>query len=217
MTSHRVMCPTTDAYKVNEIRVPKNLIIHSYQNKRVKELEVMTVLKFSGSRVNAKLFFKSLGIHTKTGKRILIKLRKLKWVGFDGKYIFARAWSRIGYRKKGGFYFGAIPKNIKDFLFTFALKEITKRMARAQVQRSATPKGLPVRYFCKSLKISERSYYRKLRSAIKYRLIRTKQIFTKVGRKEEYTALRKHLHGVPLFIKGKFVVVPEPSTMKFYI
>jgi len=217
MTSQRVPSPTTDRCKGNEIRVPKNLIIHSYQKKRVKELELITVLKYSGSRVNAKSFFKSVGIHAKTGKRILNKLIKLQWVGYDGRYIFARAWSRIGYRKRGGFYFGALPPRIKDFLFTFALKEITKRMARAQEKRSATPKGLPVRYYCKSLTISERTYYRNLRSAIKRGLMRTKQVFTKVGRKAEYNALRQNLHGVPLFVKGKYVVVPEPSEMKFFI
>ena len=217
MTSHGVSIPTTERHKVNEIRVPKNLIIHSYQKKRVKELELITVLKYSGSRVNAKSFFKSVGIHAKTGKRILNKLINLQWVGYDGRYIFARAWSRIGYKKNGGFYFGALPPRIKDFLFTFALKEITKRMARAQEKRSAMPKGLPVRYFCKSLKISERSYYRNLRSAIERGLMQTKQVFTKVGRKAEYNALRKNLHGVPLFVKGKFVVVPEPSEMEFFI
>lgn len=217
MTSQRVPSPTTDHYKSNEIRVPKNLIIHSYQKKRVKELELITVLKYSGSRVNAKSFFKSVGIHAKTGKRILNKLIKLQWVGYDGRYIFARAWSRIGYRKRGGFYLGALPPRIKDFLFTYALKEITKRMTRAQEKRSATPKGLPVRYYCKSLTISERTYYRNLRSAIKRGLMRTKQVYTKIGTKDQYNTLRKNLHGVPLFVKGKYVVVPQPSEMKFFI
>ena len=217
MTSHGVSSPTTDTHKGNEIRVPKNLIVRSYQTKKVKELQTLTVLKSLGSRVRFKTICKILGIHCKTGKRIIARLIKLQWVGCDGTYIFPRAWSRIGYKRKGGLYLIRLSKYLKEFLFTFALKEITKRMARAQKKRSATPKGLPVRYYTKSLGISERTYFRNVRASIKLGLMRTKKVFTKIGRKEEYKSLRKNLHGVPLFVKGKFVVVPEPSEIKFFI
>ena len=217
MTSHGVSSPTTDTHKGNEIRVPKNLIIQSYQSKKVKELQTLTVIKLMGSRVRIKTIFKILGIHYKTGKRIIDRMQKLQWVGNDGTYIFPRAWSRIGFKKSGGLYLGVIPKHLKEILFTVALKEITRRMARAQEKRSATPKGLPVRYYIKSLGISERTYFRNVRASIKLGLMRTKKVFTKIGRKAEYSTLRKNLHGVPLFVKGKFVVVPEPSELKFFI
>ena len=217
MTSHGVPSPTTDTHKGNEIRVPKNLIVSSYQTKKVKELQTLTIIKLMGSRVRFRTLCKCLDIHYKTGKRIIARLIKLQWVGTDGSYIFPRAWSRIGYKKSGGLYLGLIPKHLKEILFTIALKEITRRMARAQEKRSATPKGLPVRYYLISLCISERTYFRNLRASIKLGLMRTKKILTKVGRKEEYNALRKNLHGVPLFVKGKYVVVPEPSEIKFFI
>ena len=217
MTSHGVSSPTTDTHKGNEIRVPKNLIVRSYQTKKVKELQTLTVLKSLGSRVRFKTICKILGIHYKTGKRIIDRMQKLQWVGNDGTYIFPRAWSRIGYKKSGGLYLGLIPVHLKEILFTLALKEITRRMARAQEKRSAMPKGLPVRYYLKSLCISERTYFRNVRASIKLGLMRTKKVLTKIGRKEEYNSLRQNLHGVPLFVKGKYVVVPEPSEIKFFI
>ena len=218
MTStRRVSRPTTDIGKGTEIRLPKNLIIQSYQSKKIKELHALTVIKLMGSRVRVKIFCRCLGIHTKTAKRIINRLVKLQWVGTDGTYIFPRAWNRIGYKRKGGLYLSRVLKHLKEILFTFALKEITKRMARAQKKRSATPKGLPVRYYSKSLGISERTYFRNLRASIKLGLIRSNKVLTKIGRKEEYNSLRQNLHGVPLFIKGKFVVVPEPSELEFFI
>jgi hypothetical protein len=213
----RDFCPTTDTYKGNEIRVPAKLILNAFKNKQVNNLEILILLKSIGSRINQKSFFRYLGYHSKTGKRITNKLIENRWVGFDGKYIFPRSWSRIGYKKKKGLYLGEIPKGIKEYLFTHALKEITRRAARAQIQRSATPKGRPARYLIKSLSISERSYYRLLRSAIKRGLLRTKQTFTKVGSKKDFSALTKHLHGVPLFVRGNYTVTPNPCEMIFKI
>lgn len=211
------LSPTTDAYKGNEIRVPNKLIIDSFQKKRTYELETITLLKLYGSRVSSTWFFKSIGVSVKTGKRIINRLLKLKWIGYDGTFIFPRSWSRLGFKKSKGLYLCEPQKRIKDFLFTHALKEITRRMARAQEQRSAMPKGLPVRYYVKSLRISERTYYRLIQSAIRRGLIRTKQNFIKVGKKSDYHALKKHLHGVPLFVRGNYTVSPQPNDIKFLI
>jgi hypothetical protein len=73
MTSHGELYPTTDAHKDNELRIPPRLIIDSYRGKRIKVLETFIQLKMIGSRVPAKRFFKSMGIHVKTGGRIIKK------------------------------------------------------------------------------------------------------------------------------------------------
>lgn len=218
MTSHGISCPTTDTHKGNEIRVPEKLILNSYQGKMTKELSVFVLLKLHGSRVHAEAFFKKvLKVSAKTGKRIIQNLLAKRWIGFDGKYIFVRSWSRIGYKKRKGLYLAKIPKCITDFLFVHALKAVTKRKARAQEQRSAMPKGLTVRYYSKSLNISERTYYRNIRAAIKRGLLRTKQTFTKIGAKKDFNAFTKHLHGVPMFVRGNYTVTPNPVELKFLI
>lgn len=218
MTSHGISCPTTDTHKGTEIRVPEKLIVNSFQLKQTNDLSVFVLLKLHGSRIHAKDFFKNvLNVSVKTSKRIIQKLLSKRWIGFDGKYIFVRSWSRIGYKKRKGLYLAKIPKCITDFLFVHALKVVTKRKARAQEQRSAMPKGLTVRYIAKSLKISERSYYRLIKSAIKRGLVKTKQSFTPIGSKKDYNALKKHLHGVPLFVRGNYTVTPNPCELKFLL
>ncbi len=219
MTStSRALRPTTDTRKGTEIRVPEKLIVNSFQLKQTNDLSVFVLLKFHGSRIHAKNFFKNiLRVSVKTSKRIIQKLLSKRWIGFDGKYIFVRSWSRIGFKKRKGLYLAKVPKCITDFLFVFALKVVTKRKARAQEQRSAMPKGLTVRYYSKSLNISERTYYRLMKSAIKRGLLRTKQTFTKVGTKKDFHALTKHLHGIPLFVRGNYTVTPNPCEMIFKI
>jgi len=140
----------------------------------------------------------------------------LQWVGYDGKFLFVRSWSRIKYKKKFGLYLGIMPKQLSDSLFAHALKTVTRREARARKRgTSAMPKGLPARYYTTALNISERSYFRKIRSAVKNGHIKVAKQRTKIGSAKEFSAFRKNLHGVPIFKCGKYTVIPEPSTIEF--
>jgi hypothetical protein len=216
MTSHGDLRTTTSTgTKVNELRIPPRLIIDSYRNRQDSLLEIFINLKLRGSRIHAKNFFKALGVSEKTGKRAINKMIALQWVGHDGKFIFTRSWSRIKYKKKFGLYLPEIPPNLKDSIFAHALKTVTRRMTRAQKRGRALPKGLPVRYYTTALNISERNYFRKIRSAVKNGYIKLTKQRTKIGTSKEFHALRKNLHGVPLFKCGKWTVIPEPSIMEF--
>jgi hypothetical protein len=216
MTSHGDLRTTTSTgTKVNELRIPPRLIIDSYRNRQDSLLEIFITLKSIASRVHAKNFFKTWGVSEKTGKRAIKKMIALQWVGHDGKFIFTRSWSRIKYKKKFGLYLPQRQKNLKDALFAHALKTVTRRKIRAQKRGSAMPKGLPVRYYTTALNISERNYFRKIKSAVKRGYIKLTKQRTKIGSSKEFHALRKNLHGVPLFKCGKWTVIPEPSIMEF--
>lgn len=216
MTSHGVHDPTTDRCKDSELRVPAKLIFSSFQNGRTRELEYLVRLKNWGSRVEAKRFFKVHNIHPKTGKRIVDRLRSLHWCGHDGKYIFPRSWSRIGAKKKLGLYLPEVTNKIEDLLFVHALKLITRRKethARRKRERNAT--GLPVRYITTALNISERTYHRRMRSAIKSRLVKVTKNYTKLGTATQFGTLRKNLPGLPMYRAGKSTYTAEPSTITF--
>lgn len=215
MTSRTVPSPTTGAHKDSELRIPAKLIVQSFTEKKARDLETFARLKLMGSRVEVKRFCKVTGIHRKTAGRLIRRLHALQWIGFDGTYIFTRSWSRIGYKKKFGLYITST-KKLATAIFTHALKTVTRREARARKRRrSAMPKGLPARYYSTALNISERSYFRKIRSAVKNGYIRVTKQRTKIGSAKEFSALRKNLHGVPLFKCGKFTVLPAPSTIEF--
>mgnify|MGYP006921346198 CR=1 FL=1 len=201
-----------------ELRIPPRAIVDSYKSKTDKDLETLVRLKLIGSRILAKAFFRSLGIHPKTGRRAIKRMEALQWIGFDGKYIFTRSWQRIGYKsRKAGLYLATLPKKLSQLIFTFALKTVTRREVRARSSGSAMPKDLPSGYYCTALNISPRSYFRKIQSAVKARLIRVTKQRTKIGRKEEFLALHKNLRGVPLFKFGKFTVCPAPSKIDYLI
>lgn len=202
---------------MSEVRVPSKMIVQSYRDKTAGDLEAFTRMKLIGSRVEAKRFAKLTKVSYKTITRMIKRMEGKRWIGFDGRYIFCRSWSRLKFKRRFGLYLPDSRK-LTDKLFVFALKTVTRREVRAQKRERAMPKDLPVRYYCRALGISERDYFRKVKSAEKRRLLkRIANPPTKIGKASELSSLRKHLPGVPVFRAGNSAVVPQSSTLKFLI
>ncbi len=215
-TGLNVSLAEEDKRKGMELRVPAPLIVKSI-GEYSKQLEQIIQFKMMGSRVNANEFFANTP--TTTARRYINELLSLRWIGFDGEYIYPRSWSRIGYKKKKGLYIVTIPKNLSEFLFTYSLQVVTKREARTRVRQRgrAKPKGegLPVRYYSEALNIPERTFYRKLKAAKKTGLLISKPQKTVIGKATDYHSFRKNLHGIPVFKNGDYTVVPAPCIYKF--
>lgn len=206
---------------VGEVRVPSKLISYVLEEKEIKALRLLICAKLKGHRAIIKHLLEALKIHPKTGKRLIKKIVREGWAGTDGKYIFPRSWNKIGFSKQGGFYLTTLPKNLhklESLVFAFALKKIyRKRGSQHSKNRRVMQNDFPARYLYLSLGISQRRFERLKASAQRYRFISVKPQYIKIGLASEFDSIRKNLHGVPVFIRGKYTVVPGVSTIKVLI
>ncbi len=204
-----------------ELKIPLRLLSTALKEKKVKQLRLLATAKLEGHRVEINTLCGGLKIHSKTGKRLVKKLVADEWAGTDGKYLFPRSWRKLKFSKCGGLYITTAPKDLKKFealCFAKALKKIChKPGGQHSNKRRVEQNDFPARYISKSLGLSERRLERLKASAQKYRYISIKPQVKIVGKASEFEVLRKNLHGLPLFKRGKHTVVPDVSKIRVLI
>lgn len=203
-----------------EIRIPTKLLSSALSEKKVKQLRFFACAKLKGHRVCVDVLADDLDIHPKTCKRIIKSILTDGWAGYDGKHLFPRSWRKMRLNKRSGLYITE-PYNLKKFealCFAKALKKLYRKLGGQRPNRRRTVQtDLPARYISKALGLSERRFERLKSDAQRYRFISVKRQYTVIGSVKDYGALRKHLHGLPIFKRGKHCVVPDVSKIKVLI
>ena len=203
---------------MGELRIPVRLLSNALSKKRTKEIRLFATAKLLyNSRVNIALLFEEMDINPRNGKRLIKNIVYEGWAGTDGTNLFPRAWHRMKYSKRGGFYI-TDTKTLADLMmfealcFTLALKRLyrSKKGPRAK-NGSASPKDLSSRYIAEALQLKERRCTQLRSLAQKYGFITIKRRYRVLGKRNQFAALSKNLHGVPLFMIGKNSVSPDCS------
>jgi hypothetical protein len=209
-----------------EVRIPNVLLAEALAQKKVKQLRLFSCAKLNGHKCEISALADALKIHPKTCKRLVASIVNEGWAGTDGKYLYPRAWRKLKLNKRGGLYLTDAPKDAKKFealCFAKALKKLYRKLEGQRLTKGKTEQNdLPARYIFKSLGISERRFHRlkALAQDKKYRFISVKQQYKIVGSAEDFIrfrAMKKHLHGIPFFIRGKHCVVPDVSKIRVLI
>lgn len=198
-----------------EIRIPAKLLSSALSLKMIKALRLLATAKLNGHRSEIATLLHALKIHPKTGGRLISKIIESGWAGTDDTFIFPRSWRRLSMNKRGGLYITTEPKHLKKFeglCFAIALKKALSRKAGPRPERGrTTPTDLPTTYLAKALRVSVRRFERLKAQAQRYGFITSKEQLTPVGSAKEFGSIRKHLSDRPVFVRGKFTVVPGPS------
>lgn len=204
-----------------ELRVPLRLLSTALADKKVKQLRLLAAAKLEGHRTEIRGLFQALKIHVKTGQRLVKKLVIEGWAGTDGEFLFPRSWRKLKFSKRGGLYLTTVPKDLKKFealCFAKALKKLYRKPgSQHSNKRRVKQNDFPARYISKSLGLSERRFERLKESAQRYRYISVTPQYRIVGKASEYEALKKNLHGIPVFRRGKHTVVPDISKIRVLI
>ena len=209
---------------MGELRIPVRLLSHALSKKRTKHIRLFAMAKLlHNSIVHIDELIEELDIHPKTGKRLINTIVGDGWAGTDGKFLFPRAWHRMKYSKRGGLYITSSEtladlKRFEALCFTLALKRLyqSKRDPRAK-NGSASPKDLSSRYIAQTLQLKERRCTQLRSAAQKYGFISIKRRYKVLGKRNQFGALNKNLHGVPLFMVGKHSVSPDCSLITINI
>jgi hypothetical protein len=209
---------------MSELRIPVWLLRNALSKKRTKHLRLFLTAKLlHNSRVKVAELIEELDIVPKTGKRLVGNIIKEGWANTDGKYLFLRSWNRMKYSKRGGLYITnsetlADTKKFEALCFTLALKRLyrSKRDPSAN-NGSATPKDLSSRYIALALQLKERRCAQLRSLAQKYGFLTIKRRYTILGKRNQFPALKKNLHGVPIFMIGKNSVTPDCSQITIKI
>jgi hypothetical protein len=206
-----------------ELRIPSRLLSSALSQKKVKQLRLLASAKLEGHRVEITALLEGLNIHPKTGNRLVKRLVADGWAGTDDEFLFPRAWRKLKFNKRGGLYITTAPKDLKKFealCFAKALKKILSRKAspqRPEIGRTKQNADLPTTYLTKALGLKERRFKSLKSNAQRYRYISVKSQFKIIGKVNEYAAISKNLHGIPVFKRGKYTVTPDISKIKVLI
>jgi hypothetical protein len=204
-----------------ELRIPTRLLSSALADKKTKQLRFFASAKLEGHRAEIKPLSEGLKIHPKTCQRLVKSIVNEGWAGCDGKFLFPRAWRKLKFNKRGGLYIITAPKDLKKFealCFAKGLKKLYRKLGGQRSTKGRTLQNdLPARYLSKALKLSDRRFERLKASAQKYRFISVKRQYSIVGKAKDYPALKKNLHGLPLFKRGNSVVVPDVAKIKVLI
>lgn len=204
-----------------ELRIPLHFLSSLLAEKRIGLLRFFTSAKLFGHRCEIKNLCQRLNVKQKTCERLVEKLVQEGWAGTDGTFLFPRAWSKLNLIRRGGLYITQIPKDKGRFealCFAKALKRIYRGKGSLHSTKGRVmQKDFPARYLSKALGISGRRFERLKSTARKYKFISVFRQFTIVGDRRNFASLRRNLHDVTLIKRGKHVVVPEISKIKFLI
>ena len=204
-----------------ELRIPFRLLATALADKKVKQLRLLASAKLEGYRVELSALFESLKIHPTTGKGQVKKLEADGWAGTDDEYLFPRGWRKLKFNKRGGLYITSAPKDFEKFealCFAMALKKLYRKLGSPHSnRRRVKQKDFPARYLAKSLGLSKRRFERLIARAQRYRYISVRPQVKIIGKASEYAAIRKNLHGVPVYKRGKHTVVPDISKIRVLI
>ncbi len=206
-----------------ELRIPVRLLSTALAEKKTKALRILATAKLEGHRSEIKPLCDDLKVHPKTMHRQIKTLIADGMAGTDGTYLFPRSWSKMRFNKRGGLYLTHAPKNLKKFealCFAKGLKKILSGKAspkRPDRGRTKQQSDLPATYLTKALGLKERRFKALKSAAQKYRYISVIPQYKIIGKVSEYEALKKNLHGIPVFKRGKHTVVPDVSKIRVLI
>ena len=206
-----------------ELRIPTRLLSTALAQKKTKALRILATAKLDGHRSDIKTLCEVLKMHPKTISRQIKTLVNDGMAGTDGTYLFPRAWSVMKFNKRGGLYLIDAPKNLKKFealCFAKGLKKILSSKAspiRPDRGRTKQNSDLPATYLTKALGLKERRFKTLKSEAQRYRYISVIPQFRIIGKAQDYQALKKNLHDMPIFKRGKHTVVPDVSKIRVLI
>lgn len=210
-------------HNTGELRIPTQLLSNALAEKKIKPLRVLATAKLDCHRSDIKALCATLKMHPKTMSRQIKTLVNDGMAGTDGTYLFPRSWSKMKFNKRGGLYLIDAPKNLKKFealCFAKGLKKVLSRKAspkRPDRGRTMQKSDLPTTYLTKALGLKERRFKTLKSAAQKYKYISVIPQFKIIGKAQDYQVLKKNLHDVPVFKRGKHTVVPDISKIRVLI
>jgi hypothetical protein len=204
-----------------ELRIPIRLAEQTLAEKKIRLLWFLACAKLHGHRIDKAWLFSFLKLHQKTGERYVKELVRRGWAGTDGIFIYPRAWQKIKHSKRGGIYIQRVERKLKRFeafCFAFVLKRLVARKGspRSNYGR-ALQSDYPTGYLCRSLGLKERKFKTLKAEAQRYRYISVHPRYRVIGNDSDFEAMKKNLHGLPIFKRGKFTVTPDISEIRFLI
>lgn len=206
-----------------ELRIPARLLSTALAEKKTKSLRLLATAKLQGHRSEILSLCHLLKMHPKTIGRHINTLVIDGMAGTDGTYLFPRSWRKMKFSKRGGLYLTNAPKNLKKFealCFAKGLKKILSGKAspkRPNRGRTMQKSDLPATYLTKALGLKERRFKTLKSVAQKYRYISVIPQYKIIGKASEYEVIKKNLHGMPIFKRGKHTVVPDISKIKVLV
>lgn len=202
-----------------ELRIPNRLLRNALASKKIKQLRLFAAAKLEGHRSEIKPLCECLKIQPKTCQRLIKWIVDEGWAGTDGKFLFPRSWAILDLFRRRGLYITTAPKDLKKFealCFVKALKKCWKGDPHSKKGR-VMQTDLPTGYLSKALGLKERRFKTLKAQAQRYKYISVTPQYTIIGKVKDYSALKKNLHGIPIFKRGKYVVTPQISKIKFLI
>lgn len=204
-----------------ELRIPRQLIYRALAQKKIKQLRLLVAAKMHGHRVVISDLLAILNIKERTGKRLIDWLVANGFARTDGVHLFLKSWQKVELKKRGGLYLTEIPTDLKFFealCFAKALKKRYRRVSQvACIKDKALQIAFPSKYLSTMLRISTRRFERLKSLAQKYRFLSSLRQYSIIGKSSQLKSLRKNLPGLPIFLRGKYCVVPEISTIQIWI
>lgn len=207
-----------------EVRIPNRLLSCALIQRNVKALRLFAAAKLEGNhRAEIGPLLKVLSIHPKTGKRVIDRIIQNGWAHSDGQFLFPRAWRRMNLSKRGGLYMVTVPLDVKRFealCFAKALKKILSRRAspaRPDRGRAKPNPDLPATFLYKALGVKSTRFKALKKAAQRYGYLRSEPQVTVIGKAKDIQALKKNLHGLPVFRKGKHAVTPDICKIRVLI
>lgn len=222
MTAQRKQILNLSPNSLGEIRIPNKVMSSALSAKKVKALRVLATAKLYGHRACITQLCETLKMHPKTMQRQIETLVNDGMAGTDGKFLFPRAWNKLKINKRGGLYLTDAPKNLKRFealCFAKGLKTIFSSKGSPQLLEKGKnmQAEFPATYLCLALGIKDRRFKALKADAKRFRFISVIPQFKILGKAREYLDLKKNLHGMPVFKRGKHTVVPDVSKIRVLI
>jgi len=204
-----------------ELRIPSRLLASALSEKKTKALRLFATAKLEGHRSEIKPLCESLKIQPRTGRRLIKKIVADGWAGTDKTFLFPRSWRKLKFSKRGGLYITKAPWDLKRFEALCFAKALGKLYRQKGSPHSKTGRvkqeDFPAVYLSKALDLSERRFERLKALAQRYGYISVKPQIRIVGKASDYEAMKKNIHGPPIFKRGKHTVVPDVSKIRVLV
>ena len=201
-----------------ELRIPTKLISKALSQRQVKALWLLSCAKLHGHRCEVKPLIKALKIHPRTGIRLIKKIVSFGWAGFDGKFLFPRAWTKLHLKRRRGLYLTTV-FNLRKFeclLFAKCLKREIGWASRHFIN-GKVKQDFPARFLAEALGLRLRLFETLKARAQRYWFISVTPQVSILGKAKEFSSIRKNLHGIPVFTRGKYTVAPSVSKISVLI
>lgn len=204
-----------------ELRIPTRLLSAALASKQSKQLRLFASAKLEGHRSKINCLCKSLAVHPRTCRRLVKAIVSNGWAGTDGKYLFPRSWRKLKLSKRGGLYLLKSPRNLKRFealCLAMGLKRIYRQRGSPHSnKRRVLQEDFPTGYLSAALGLKERRFKTLKSRAQKYGFISVIPQVRVIGEARDFEAMKKHLNGVRIFIRGKYTVTPEISKIRVLV